>query len=78
MVLINKPNESGNWVWIVYWNCGCCIRQCGVAYVYHNDDHDDTNCDDMIIDEVNQLKLSWECNTPDVPYEDIVNWLKIE
>ena len=38
-----QPDSTGDWLWVMMWSCGCCVRKCGIATVYEYDDSDNFN-----------------------------------
>jgi len=28
------PQEDGDYIWVTYWGCCCCIRQIGVGFIH--------------------------------------------
>jgi hypothetical protein len=28
-----QPATEGDWLWVEMWGCGCCVRNCGIAFV---------------------------------------------
>lgn len=67
------PNTEGDWLWVIMWDCGCCIYKSGIVFVFKDDR-------DTYQKLPNDLSISWEAeplpehNT----IEHITAWMKIE
>ena len=72
----NLPDSPGNWLWLMQWECQCCIHHAGISWVT-DEEHSNPN---MMIRLSNGLLFSWENQKP-YDYsqlEDITAWCKIE
>ena len=35
------PDKCGDWLWVTVWSCGCCVMQCGIAWVQPLEENDE-------------------------------------
>ena len=74
------PDSEGDWLWLVLWDCGCCVGQSGIAYIYDTDpeqpepEPEYTHCQHQI----EGFTISWEGNVPKYDFEEIKHWMKVE
>lgn len=74
------PDSEGDWLWVVVWDCGCCVAGSGIAYVYDTDP-DQIEPSPEYADcqhKIDGFTISWEGTIPKFSFEEIKHWTKIE
>ena len=72
------PDSPGDWLWIIMWECNCCVYKTGIAWIINNEEEPNTS--DSLIRLPSGLLLSWENQKPyeNTELEEITAWCKIE
>jgi hypothetical protein len=70
------PDEPGDWLWVSMWDCDCCVRDSGIAWVI--DEHDEQACDTTDLEKLpSGLFISWERSNPQI-VNLVTGWLKLD
>lgn len=57
------PTKYGDYLWVVMWDCNCCVQNCGIAFVLNPKDYrPDENGHLYIYSD--EFAISWEGKKP--------------
>lgn len=75
------PDREGDWLWVIVSSCGCCVINCGIAYVYDYAGATDKERAERLKTATalqDTLLLSFESHNSPPAVDDVTAWAQVE